>query len=64
MADDKIPTAEAEDLVEGFALDMTAIFRMIEDDHMAIIKKGTAEGWTPEKLIQELEGILDGEDLL
>lgn len=57
-ADDKISETEFYDLIDGFTLDMIAVFRLIEDDTMALLDRAIKEGWTPEKLVSEVEKLI------
>jgi hypothetical protein len=58
FTDDKISEKEFYDLIDGFSLDMIAIFRMMEDEAMATLDRAIKEGWTPEKFVDELGKII------
>lgn len=58
MADDEIPDGTFFDMIEGFSLDMIAVFKILEDEHMAVLNQATKEGWTPERTVFKLEKII------
>jgi hypothetical protein len=58
MADDKLSESEVSSLIDEFETDLTAFFRMMESDINGILVKGTDEGWTPEKIVHEIDRVL------
>jgi hypothetical protein len=58
IADSKLSEAEFYSLAEPFKMDLIAYFSSLEDDMMEIISRGAKEGWTPEKIISEIDGLL------
>lgn len=49
---------EFDSLSSTFALDMIALFANMEDDVMKLIDRSKREGWTPDKLIDEIVGLV------
>lgn len=58
IADSKLSEAEFYALVEPLRMDLTAYFMALEDDMMELISRGALEGWTPERIISEIDGLL------
>lgn len=55
--DGKYTEEEFYDLIDGFAMDFEALFRIYQDEVLAILDKGVKQGWTPEKIVEEIEKI-------
>lgn len=54
----KITQKQSLDLGRDLALDMTALFNLIEDDVNDLLKKAIKEDWTPERLIAEIGDLI------
>ena len=63
MADGKLTESEISSLMDGFETDLTALFRMMETDIEELFVKGIEEGWTPEKIVHEIDKLLGENDV-
>jgi hypothetical protein len=56
-ANTKISSKVFEKLSSSFALDLTAVFNLIQEDIFKLLNKANKEAWTPTELLSEIEKI-------
>lgn len=54
----KITERQFDGLSSDLKKDLTALFNLMEEDIMSLVKEGVKEGWTPEQLIQKIEELI------
>ena len=54
----KIKSSEFNEMAEPMALDLTAVFTLMKEETMGLIRKAAKEGWTTEVLIKEIENLI------
>lgn len=54
----KITRNEMESMQRDLALDLTALFNIMQDEVNGIVKIAVKEEWTPEQLINKIEGLI------
>lgn len=42
-----------------FALDLIALFQLMQEDALVLVRKARRENWTPERLIREITNLLE-----
>lgn len=53
-----ITQKDFNNIISSFELDMTSIFKIIQENTEAIIRKAEREGWDAERLINEVSNIV------
>ena len=61
--DRRISSDESDSMMSGFETDLNALFRMMERDVNELMAKGLREGWTPEKIVHEIDKLLGETDV-
>jgi hypothetical protein len=46
------------ELIQPFVNDLTAVFGLMHEDALRLLDTARKEGWTPEKLIAEVEKLI------
>jgi len=54
----KLTQSQYDNVSHDLVLDLTAVFKVMEDDIKDLTKKAIKENWTPERLITEIEAII------
>ncbi len=58
IKESRITQDQFTDFSQPFVLDLIALFNLVEEDTVKTISKAQREGWTPDKLIKEVEKII------
>ena len=58
VIDNTITAKQFESLSSPFVLDLVALFSLMEEDIVKLTRKAQREGWTPDKLIQEISELI------
>lgn len=62
IPDRRLSTAEVQDLMRPLENDLVAFYRLVSDAAEALLDKAVREGWTPERLIDELDLMIGGDN--
>lgn len=54
----KLTQNEFDDLSKSFALDLVAVFSLIQEDVMKLLDKSIKEGWSADVLIKKVEDLI------
>jgi hypothetical protein len=54
----KLTQSEFEEYMMPMALDMQAVFNLIQEDVFKLIDESIKEGWTPDVLIKKIEELI------
>ena len=57
--DKKLTQQEVSQMMSSLKLDLIAFSKLLEEASFLIINKGVKEKWTPEKMIKEIEKLLE-----
>jgi len=53
-----VKSKEFDTIIAPMSLDLLAFFKLLEEDIYKVTNKADKEGWSPEKLIKEIEGLI------
>ena len=57
-----LPQKDIDDLATPLENDLTALFRLMEEDALKLVADAQENGWTPEEFERELEAMVMGEN--
>lgn len=55
--DNRVTQKQADDLAAPMALDLVAVFDIMQNEILQAVRASVKEGWSPEKLLNEIKRI-------